>query len=433
MRPFLFRNTIQILICFVALTFPLSLVGSAGAPAAAPELLPVQVSPDDWPWWRGPTRDGIAAPGQQPPTHWSETEHIAWSVPIPGRGHGSPVVIGDQVVLAAADKATERQSLLSFDRTSGKLNWECVVHEGGFPTKGNEKSTLASGTPASDGHFFFITFLNGDSAWTTAVDDHGKKVWQTRITEFKIHQGFGASPAIYENLVIVTADNDAGGAITALNRATGEVIWTRARPQKPNYTSPIILSAAGRTQLVVTGCNLVTSLDPQSGKELWEIEGATTECVTSTISDGMRIFTSGGYPKNHIAAVAADGSGKVVWENPLRAYVPSLLFREGHLFAVLDAGVATCLQSDSGKEVWKERLGGTFSASPVLAGDLIYAVNEAGLMTVFKASTEKFELVSTNQLGDSAFATPTICGSSIYLRVGHTKDDQRQEMLHCIR
>ena len=144
-------------------------------------------------------------------------------------------------------------------------------------------------------------------------------------------------------------------------------------------------------------------------------------------------FPIWGYPKNHIAAVAADGSGKVVWENPLRAYVPSLLFREGHLFAVLDAGVATCLQSDTGKEVWKERLGGTFSASPVLAGDLIYAVNEAGLMTVFKGSTEKFELVSTNQLGDSAFATPTICGSSIYLRVGHTKDDQRQEMLHCIR
>jgi outer membrane protein assembly factor BamB len=393
----------------------------------------VKIDQRDWPWWRGPNGDGIAPSDQHPPTVWSETENIAWSVPIPGRGHGSATVVGDQIVLATADREMDEQALVCMDAQTGDVLWKAVVHRGGQPTKGNEKSSLASSTPACDGTYYFITFLNGDSAWTTAVDRQGKQVWQTRICEFQIHQGFGASPAIYGDLVIVTADNDAGGAVTALSRATGEVVWTRSRPKKPNYTSPVILEAAGKTQLIVTGCNLVTSLDPQTGTELWEIEGATTECVTSTVTDGMRIFTSGGYPKNHIAAVSADGSGKVVWENPLRAYVPSLLAKGGFLFAVLDAGVATCLRSDTGEEVWKGRLGGTFSASPVMVGDVIYATNEAGQTHLFRASAEKFEQLGMNQLGDSAFATPVICRSSIYMRAAKTVDGRRQEMLYCIR
>ena len=119
----------------------------------------------------------------------------------------------------------------------------------------------------------------------------------------------------------------------------------------------------------MTGCNLFSSFDPHSGETLWEVKGATTECVTSTVTDGERVFCSGGYPKNHLAAVLADGSGKIVWETKDRVYVPSLLARDGHLFGVLDAGVAVCWKSDTGKEAWKKRLGGEFNASPVLVGD----------------------------------------------------------------
>ncbi|MFN8708885.1 MAG: PQQ-binding-like beta-propeller repeat protein [Planctomyces sp.] len=396
---------------------------------------PAKIGAEDWPSWRGPTGDGIVADNQKVATEWDgeSKKNIAWSIPIPGRGHGSPIVVGDQIVIATAVKDPEKQLLLCFDKKDGKQIWESVIHEGNQPTKGNTKSTLASSSAACDGTLYFINFLNGDSAWTTAVDRNGKKVWQTRISEFKIHQGFGSSPLIFEDLVLVTSDNDAGGAVTALNRETGEVVWTRKRPQKPNYTSPVVVKAAGKTQLIVIGCNLVTSLDPKTGKELWEVEGATTECVTSTVTDGERVFTSGGYPKNHIAAVAADGSGKVVWENTLRAYVPSLLYRDGHLFAVLDAGVATCLRSDTGEEVWKERLKGTFSGSPVMIGNTVYCTNEEGQTFVFEATPKAFRLIATNQLGDSCFATPTICGGSIYLRSGHSKDGQRQEMLSCIR
>ena len=116
------------------------------------------------------------------------------------------------------------------------------------------------------------------------------------------------------------------------------------------------MNVDGRDQLFLTGCNLFSSFDPLTGKTLWEVKGATTECVTSTVTDGQRVFSSGGYPKNHLAAVLADGSGTVVWETKDRVYVPSLLVRDGYLFGVLDAGIATCWKSDTGKEQWKKRL-----------------------------------------------------------------------------
>jgi outer membrane protein assembly factor BamB len=133
-----------------------------------------------------------------------------------------------------------------------------------------------------------------------------------------------------------------------------------------------------------------------------------------------------------MSAVRADGSGKLAWENNVRVYVPSLLIQDGYLFGVTDAGVATCWLAATGEEQWKGRLGGTFSASPVLVGERIYATNEAGVTFVFKASREKFELLAENQLGNEVFATPVICGGKIYLRVAEREGDRRQELLYCI-
>ena len=182
----------------------------------------------------------------------------------------------------------------------------------------------------------------------------------------------------------------------------------------------------------MTGCDLVSSFDPLTGKKFWEIKGATTECVTSTVTDGQRIFTSGGYPKNHVAAVNADGSGKVAWENGSRVYVPSMIAHDGHLYGVLDAGVAVCWKSDSGKEVWRGRLGGTFSASLVLADGHLFATNEAGLTFVYRATPDGLKVVAKNQLGQEAMATPAVCGGRIYLRTASREKGQRQEMLYCI-
>ncbi|MEZ6034471.1 MAG: PQQ-binding-like beta-propeller repeat protein [Planctomycetaceae bacterium] len=403
----------------------------ADAAPGQPASIHVDLS-QDWPWWRGSTHDGIASPDQHVPLKWSDTENIVWKTNLPGRGHGSPIVVGDQVVVTAADHQRNLQSVLCFDRSTGKQLWETIVHEGGLDVKGNEKSTMASAAAACDGDRYFVNFHNGDAVYMTALDRQGKKLWQQKLSNYVNHQGFGASPLLYRNLVIGVSDNKGGGAIVAMNRATGEVVWNKSRPAKANYSSPVIFNVGGKEQLFLTGCDLVTSLNPVTGDTFWEIEGATTECVTTTVTDGHRIFTSGGYPKNHVAAVAVDGSGTIAWENPTRAYVPSLLTRDGYLFAVMDSGIAMCWQSDTGKEVWKGRLSGTFSSSPVLVNDLIYATNEEGQTFVFKASTEKLEVVATNQLGDSVFSTPAVCGSRIYQRVAHTVDGQRQEVLYCI-
>lgn len=387
---------------------------------------------DDWPWWRGPGRDGIAAEGQRPPLQWSESENILWSSPAPGRGHGSPTIVGDRIFLATAEYDREVQSVLCYDRHTGERIWKADVHRGGFPNGGHGKSNLGSASVASDGSRVFINFLNGGAVYTTALTTEGKQIWQTKVSDFVLHQGFGSSPAIYRSLVIASADNKGGGALVALDRSSGKLVWKQERPKLANYTSPIILQASGREQLLLTGCNLVSSFDPLKGTKLWEIEGSTTEVVTSAVTDGELVFVSGGYPRRHVSAVRADGSGEIVWDKNISVYVPSMLVKDGHIFLVTDNGIARCWKSQTGEELWRGRLGGTFSASPVLVGEYIYATNEEGRTFVFRADPSEFELVAESQLGDNVMATPTICGSRIYMRVAKQREGKREEILYCI-
>jgi hypothetical protein len=417
------------IIHFVAGFATISAAGDGAAPAAAE---PIKISPSDWPWWRGPDRNGIARADQKPPLHWSETDNVGWRAAVPGRGHGSATVVDDQVFLATCDEAKEIQSVLCFDRKTGQRVWQTDVHQGGIEKKENKKSSQASATVACDGERLFITFQNSKAIFLTALNRNGKQLWQKKVSDFVTHQGYGASPAIYKSLVIVSSDNKGGGAIAAFDRATGVLRWHHERPRLPNYTSPVILNVAGREQLLFTGCDLVSSFEPETGKPLWEVAGATTECVTSTVTDGKLILTSGGYPKNHMSAVKADGSGEVVWEISVRVYVPSLLVRDGYIYGVTDAGVAMCWNSDTGDQMWASRLGGTFTASPVLVGDLLFATNEAGKTFICKISPKACEVVGENQLGDEVYATPTICGGCIYMRVASMQDDQRHETLYCL-
>jgi len=339
--------------------------------------------------------------------------------------------MGNRIFLQTADESSGAQSVLCLERSTGKELWKIVVHASGGMRK-NERSTAASSTPACDGERIFVNFPNSEALVTTALDLNGKLLWQSKISDYIEHQGYGSSPALYQSLVIVSSDNKGGGAIAAIDRVSGEIVWTRDRPKDPNYPSPIILRASGKDQVVLTGCDKVSSFDPLTGKTLWEIKGATTECVTSTVTDGRRIFTSGGYPRNHMSAVSADGKGTIEWENNTRLYVPSLLIREGNLFGTLDAAIDVCWASDTGKELWKNRLGGNFSASPILVGQTIFATNEGGDTFVFRASKDNYEEIAKNHLGDEVFSTPVICNSRIYYRTAITEDGKRQEYLYCL-
>lgn len=415
------------------LLMSISMGGGVQAEAAGDTI---NVAPTDWAWWRGPNRNGVAATDQTPPMQWDDAKNVLWKVPVPGRGHGSPTVVGDQVFLATADETAEVQSVLCFDRATGEQRWKTDIHQGGFKTEGRQghiRSTKASSTVACDGERVFAAFLNGDAIHLTALSLDGKQLWQHKVSDFVVHQGYGASPAVYGPLVIVSADHKAGGAISAYDRASGEMAWTVKRPAIPNYTSPIILNVAGKDQLVIVGCNLVSSYEPLTGKVIWETAGATEECVTSMVSDGQNVVTSGGYPTKHVAVIKGDGSAEVRWSNKTQVYVPSMLVHEGHLYAVTDSGEAICYEMETGTVKWEHRLGGNFAASPILVGDQIYAARNDGTTYIFKANPAAFEQVGENKLtANEVQATPVICDSKIYMRVAVGEDATRQEMLYCL-
>ena len=400
--------------------------------AVAVSVASAAVDPaSDWPAWRGPTRDGIAASGQSPPVQWSQTEGIVWKTHIAGRGHGSPTVVGARIYLATADRAKQSQSVLCLDRSTGKTVWQTEVHGSQADAGKHINSSAASSTVACDGQRLFINFLNGGAVHTTALAVDGRVLWQTKICDFVTHQGFASSPFLHESLVLVSADNKGGGVIAGLDQKTGRIVWNESRPKIANYTSPAVVQAADRTQMVIAGCNLVTSLDPLTGHKFWQVDGSTEECVGSVVTDGVRVFAGGGWPKNHTLAMLADGSGTVAWQNSARVYVPSMIAKAGHLYAVMDGGFAVCWKSDTGEELWKERLGGEFFASPVMVEDRIYALNAGGKTFVFDATPKRFKILAQNQLGDEAYASPVVCGSRIYLRVAK-RGENREEFLYCV-
>ena len=386
----------------------------------------------NWSQWRGLNYNGIASSKQNPPISFNKNNNIIWSSKIEGRGHGSPTVYGNKVFLATADESVKTQSLICINRKTGERVWTRKVHEGGFPEKSNKKASQASSTPATDGKLVYVNFLNGGAVYTTAYDFEGKKIWQQKISSYILHQGFSTSPAVYKSLLIVSADNKGGGAICGLNRNDGEIVWKINRPKKPNYTSPVIYNLNGRDELIFQGCDLVTSLDPLTGKKLWETSGSTTECVSSIVTDGVHVFTSGGYPRNHVSAIKVDGSGEVAWENISRVYVPSMIVHKDYIYAVMDNGNAMCWNSKTGKKMWRERLNRTTSASPVMVKDRIYAIDETGNFSVFSANPEEFKILAKNKIGDQAFATPVICNSKIFVRVAEIIEGERQEFLYCI-
>ena len=189
----------------IFLTAPVS-----GTVITSPGTADLTITSSDWPWWRGIHRNGHAAE-QSIPTQWSETESIIWKAPIPGRGHGSPTVIGEQIFLATADEQNQTQSVIGFDRKTGERAWITEVHKGGWQGRIHDRNTQASSSIASDGEKLFVAFMHDAKIWLSALDLTGKLLWQKKASDYTSHWGYSSSPAIYENLVIVASDHKEGG------------------------------------------------------------------------------------------------------------------------------------------------------------------------------------------------------------------------------
>lgn len=392
------------------------------------------LSAADWLQWRGPNGNNVAESGQTIPTSWSTTQNVVWKVDVPGRGHSSPVIVGDLIVLTTADEQKQQQGVFGFNRRSGKQEWGTLISQGGFP-KIHNKNTHASATACSDGRQIYATFNHHNKIEAVALDLSGKIVWKKDVGGFVPRQyqyGYAAAPTLYKGKLIISGDSDTVAWVKALDTKSGAVAWDQKRPNRLNWSSPIVANVAGKDQLLISGSEMIASYDPASGRPLWSQACLTMATCGTVVWDNDTVYASGGYPKKETVAVKADGSGTIAWSNTAKCYEQSMLIHDGHVYCVDDQGIAFCWNAKSGKEMWKTRLQGPVSASPILVGDTIYASNERGTTFVFKANPQRFESVGQNQLGDSAFASPVVVDNRIYLRVGAGDGQGRKETLYAI-
>lgn len=403
---------------------------------AQPEIrVAEQLSAGDWPWWRGPSRDGQAGSANLP-THFSATEHVHWKARVPGRGHSSPIVVAGKVVLTTAEEATATQLVLAYDLASGELLWQTAASQGGFPTNNHPKNTEASSTPACDGERLFATFFHHQQIELVTLDLQGEVVWRKTAGPFypkMFEYGYAPSPLLYGSSVIVAAEHDhAGSFIAAFDRDTGQELWRTERPASISFSTPVVAHVAGRDQLLISGQEKVCSYDPDNGKLLWEVAGTTHATCGTMVWDEEVVYASGGFPKAETLAVRADGSGEVIWRNNQKCYEQSMIVIDGCVYALTDKGVLYCWRASDGQELWRERLEGPVSASPIVAGGLLYWANEGGTFYVIRPNPAKFELVAANRLGSEAFASPAVSGDRLLIRVAEGSAENRQEMLYCI-
>lgn len=390
----------------------------------------------DWPWWRGPSRNGWSqASSADAPVTWSERAGVAWRTPVPGRGHSSPIVVAGKIFLTTADTAKQVHSVLGFDLATGKPLWKVDVSQGGFPERNHPKNTEATSTVASDGERLFATFFHHQKVELFALGFDGKSLWRKVAGPFdpqRYEYGYAPSPLIYKESVIVSGEYDGDSFLAAFDRQTGTEKWRQARPSNITFSSPVVAHVAGRDQLLLSGANTVSSFDPATGKPLWSAPGTTAATCGTMVWDGDIVVASGGYPKAETIAFKADGSGRELWKNNQKCYEQSLIAWKGYVYGLTDGGVMYCWEVATGREMWKQRLRGPVSSSPVLAGERIYWTNELGTTYVFRPNTEKFELLAENQLGVEGFASPALSGSRLLLRAAFGSGQKRQEYLYCL-
>ncbi|MFN3150586.1 PQQ-binding-like beta-propeller repeat protein [Bremerella sp.] len=389
-------------------------------------------APGEWLQWRGPDSNNIA-PGPPAPTQWNETQNVKWKVEVPGRGHSSPIIVGDLVVLTSADENRQTAGVFAFDKMTGRGVWQTPVGQGGFQPEIHPKNTHATSTVASNGKQLFVVFIQNQSVQLISLDLQGKLLWQVNAGPYVPQQykfGYGPSPMLYDDMVIVASEYEKGW-LAAFSQKNGQSRWKQPR-EGISFSSPVVAKIGGKDQLLISGLKAVASYDPKTGQPLWSVPGTTNATCGTMVWEGDTVFASGGYPDSQTIAVKAGSSGTVLWTNNEKCYEQSMLAYDGHIYAMNDNGIFFCWDGQTGQEKWKTRLGGPVSSSPLLSGDNIFVANEKGNVWVIKANPESYELVAENRLGDDVFATPIVSQGRLYARFADSSSGRRQEYLICV-
>ena len=394
--------------------------GSLSAPGAeipVEALLPAPGAERQWPRWRGPGGMGLSAETDLP-VRWSPTENVAWKTELPGQGNSSPVIWDERIFLTTAFDQGGRRSLLCVSRADGAILW--VVDAPAVPPEGRviQKNGYASATPAVDGERVVVFFGNGGLA---AFDLEGKLLWHHPLPPFDAMHGTGASPLIHGDLVILFQEQSSKPSLgIAVDKRTGERRWRIEREPALGWCTPLALRIAGRDQIVHGASKMLVAYDPVTGAEIWSSRGPTHEVIPTVIAGHGLIFCASGR-SGPMLAIRPDGTGDlgakgIAWSSPRGApHVPSPVLSGELLYQVNDLGILTCFRARTGEVLFQKRLGGTFSASPVAAGGNVYFTSEDGDTTVVRAGPD-LEVVSVNSLGETTLASAAVLGGQIFIR-----------------
>ena len=381
-------------------------------------------SAQEWTRFRGPNGTGESEATTIPAT-WSD-KGFNWKIEVPGVGHSSPVLWGDRLFLLSANPDDATRYALCYDARTGKKIWDRS-----FPSQRHKlhaQSSYASGTPTVDENQVYFAWGAPDALTLIAMNHQGEIAWKRDLGPWASQHGFGTSPIVYQNLVILSNSQEVKDGpepacfMMAFDCATGEDRWkTKRSSSNTSYSVPAIFEPkSGAPQLVSTNTgDGMFALDPLTGKALWSNAFFDKRTVSSPLVKGDIIFGSNGSGGggNYLIAAQSDGSEpklayKIASEAP---YVPTSVARGDLLFLMSDGGVATCIDLQGGKKIWQKRIGGNYSSSLVRANDKIYCPNADGEVIVLAAEQE-FKELGRSSLGEGIRSTPAIANGNIYFR-----------------
>jgi len=402
---------------------------------------------DNWPQFRGPRGDGST--DSRLTLTWSETNHVKWKTPIHDRAWSSPVVWGKQVWLTTASEDGLKLYAVGVDRDSGKIVHNLKLFDVPKQTDIRKYNTYASPTPVIEEGRLYVTF--GSPATACLDTKTGKILWSRRDLECNHFRGPGSSPILYENLLIMNFDGSDHQFIIALDKATGDTVWRKNRSidykdLEPNgkpkadgdfrkaFGTPHVATINSRPMLVSQGASAAYGYEPRNGEELWRVEERTSHSAgcRPLVKDGL-VFLTTGFSKGQLLAIRPGTNGEVIDANatgsnaPTRLELvwkskrnvprkPSLIYNDDLLFGIEDdGGMVSCYDAKTGAEIWRERLGGTYSASPILSDERIYCFSEEGKCTVIEAG-RTFKKLAENTLPEGCKASPAVGGKSLFVR-----------------
>lgn len=381
-----------------------------------------------WPEFRGPTGDGHAD-GTGLPVTWNETENVAWKTAIPGRGWSSPVIWHEQIWLTTATPDGKEMFAVCVDRATGQIVRSVKVFDTPNPEPVAVVNSYASPTPAIEADRLYAHYgTYGTACLDTAT---GQILWTRRDLNCDHHEGPGSSPILFENLLIVHVDGRDVQYVVALDKQTGKTVWKTNRSVDYSqyminlhkaFCTPQVITSGGRLQLISPGSMATMGYDPRTGEELWKVRYRGWSMVPRPLFGHGLIFFINDYERPELWAVRPDGQGDVTdthvaWT--IRRGMPrqpSLLLIGDLLHMVSDDGVVCAIDARTGAEVWKDRLDGSYSASPIYADGRIYFFNRDAVTTVIEPGRQ-FRVLAVNRLDrEQVMASPAVAGKAFFLR-----------------